>query len=201
MVVDHALRVARRARRVVERGSPPLVRRRLPRVRGVAAREQRLVVEVAQEFAARTRHVGDVDDADAARRPREGRLDDRRELRARQQHARLAVVQHERQRLGVEARVERVEHAARHRDAEVRLDHLGRVREHRRDGVPGADSGLRKRRREPPGPFVHLRPGEAAVAVDDRDPLRPDAGGPREEGHRRQRRVVAALRSRSRSNG
>ena len=66
--------------------------------------------------------------------------------------------------------------------------------EHRRDRVAGADAATaRAPTRAGASARSVSRPGVAAVAVDDRDALRPDVRGAREERQRRQRRVVGGV--------
>ena len=62
MVVDDALRVAGRARRVEQRERVPLVERPRPRERRVAFGEQRLLADAAEPLAARALRIVDVDD-------------------------------------------------------------------------------------------------------------------------------------------
>jgi hypothetical protein len=65
-MVDDALRVAGRARRVEQRERVPLVERPRPRERRVAFGEQRLVADAAEPLAARALRIVDVDDEDIA---------------------------------------------------------------------------------------------------------------------------------------
>ncbi|MCY1303024.1 hypothetical protein D9M70_527120 [compost metagenome] len=55
------------------------------------------------------------------------------------------MAQHEDQVGGIEPDIERIEHRARHRHAEMRLDHGRRVGQQRGHGVALADAGTRQR--------------------------------------------------------
>src|SRR5207245_11393003 len=101
-----------------------------------------------------------------------------------------AVPEHEGDRLGVEARVQRVEARTRHGNAEVALEHFRGVREHRRNRVAGTYPAARKRGGEAPATRIGLSPRGAARAVDDLELPRIDVGGALDESHRRQARVV-----------
>ncbi len=190
MVIDDALRIAGGAGRVVERDRIPLVGRGLPRVCSVAIGDECVVVGRAEPLAARALRIVDVDDERLRLRKRQRLLHRRREFGVRDQHLRLAVVEHEGDRLAVEARVERIEHAAGHRHAEVTFDHLRRVRQHGRDRIAAADPGTHQRRRELARTRVGVRPRVAALAMHDRKLPRPDLGRARDQRQRRQRRVV-----------
>ena len=81
---------------------------------------------------------------------------------------RVAVLEDVRDRRGVEARVHAAERRARHRDALLGLDHLGRVVEHALDDVAAAAALLAEGVAELRAAVVELRPRPRAVAVDDR---------------------------------
>ena len=83
VMVDHALRIAGGAGRVVERDRIPLVRRMLPRERRIAAGDERFVVDGAEALAARTQRIDDVDDERLRRQLLQRPLDRRREFRCR----------------------------------------------------------------------------------------------------------------------
>ena len=159
VVHDDALGPARRARRVVERERVPLVLGWRPRRRRVAALYQRLVA------------AGAAADDDQGRRV----LERRERLAARRlvalvgdEEPRVAVLEDVRDRRGVEARVHAAERRARHRDALLGLDHLGRVVEHALHDVAAAAALLAEGVAEPRAAVVELRPRPRAVAVDDR---------------------------------
>ena len=117
---------------------------RLPGEVGIAFGEECLVVD-ARRGARRARVFGivDIDDQRLRRlEQRQRRLDDGRKLAVGDQHLGLAVVQHEGDGLGIEAGVQRIEHGAGHRHAEMALEHRRRVGQHHRDGVALADAAL-----------------------------------------------------------
>ena len=99
-----------------------------------------------------------IDEA-ASLRERERALDGGRKLAVGDEDLRAAVLEHEGDRLGVQPRVERVQHRAGHRHAEMAFVHLRRVGEHDGDRVADADAALRERRGEPPAARVSLGPG------------------------------------------
>jgi len=67
---------------------------------------------------------------------------DRREFAVDNQRLGLSVIEHEGDRGRIEARVERVEHRAAHRDCVVTFEHRGRVGEHDRDRIAAHKSPL-----------------------------------------------------------
>ena len=169
VVVDDALRIAGGAGGVVQRDRVPLVGRRLPGELRVALGEERLVVDVAETLAAR-RTASSSTSMTSGRRATScasARSIVGENSRSVISTRASAVVEHERDRVGVEPRVERVQHRAGHRHAEVRLEHLRRVGEHHGDRVAHADAAPDERRGQPAAARVGLRPGVAARAVDD----------------------------------
>ena len=85
--------------------------------------------------------------------------------------------------------VDRDEHGARSRHAEVRLEQLVDVGGEERDAIAVRDPALLERDGEPPRPLARLGPGQAALAVDDGGPVGEGERSPLEEGDRRQRRM------------
>ena len=190
MMIDHALGIAGGAGRVVERDRVPFVGGVGPFEIGIAAGDEALVIDRSQARAAWRHRVVDVDHQRRLVEQSERGSDDRREFGVGDENLRLAVTQHEGDGLGVEPGVERVEHAAAHRHAEMRLDHLRRVRRHQRDRVAGAHSRLLQRRGEAARARVGLGPGVATRAVHHRKVLGIRVGRARDQRHRRQRRVI-----------
>jgi hypothetical protein len=193
VVVHDAFRVAGRAARVIERDGVPFVGGQLPGKRRIAAREEVLVVDAADALHGageqRVRHV----DGEQGRFPfaqRERLLHHASEFRVDDHGFRFTVVQHERDRLRIEARVERIEHGACHGDAEMRLDHRRRVRQHHGHRVALADAIARQGTGQALAARVHLAPGAAQVAVHDSEALRVDVGSALDERQRRQRREI-----------
>ena len=89
---------------------------------------------------------------------------------------------------GVEADVERVQHRAGHRHAEMRLEHRRHVGQHHRDRVADADAARGERAGEPAAARVGLAPGRRAPPWTTASALRIDLGRALEEAQRRQRR-------------
>ena len=194
VAVDHALRVAGGAGGVVERDRVPLVGRPPPREVRVAAREERLVLDLAEQVPARRVRVVDVDDEGAAIDLREGRADGRRELAVGDDRLRLAVLQDEGHGARVEAGVDGVDHRAQYRHREGRLPGGGDVGGHDGDGVAAADPARGEARGEPPAAGPGLGPRMAAVAVDDGRALGIDGRASLEEADGGERSVVRGVR-------
>ena len=197
MMIDDALGIAGGSRRIVQRDRVPFVVRRPPAKIGLAGSDERLVIAMAQPLRGvvrrGTERVDDVDDEWLDLHLRQGRANRGSELGIRDQDFRPAMDKHESNGVGVEARIERIEHATDHRDAEVHLDHLGRVREHGGDGIAGAHARSMQRRGKLEATLVGLAPGDPSRPVDDRHLFRPDGGGPLDERQRRQRRMVRRI--------
>jgi hypothetical protein len=194
MVVDHTLGIAGRAGRVVQSDGIPFVAGQPPRIGRIAAGQEILVVQVAQRLARRGGFVFDLDHQRTGLRQQCQRLFDHRgELPVRQQHARAAMLQHERDRLGIQARIQGVEHGAAHRHPEVRFEqgrHVGQDRGHR---VALAQSAGRQCAGQAPASFVGQGPVLALAAVDQRHPLRIYRSRPLDEAQRRQRDEVGRI--------
>src|SRR4051794_23732178 len=103
-----------------------------------------LVLGLTEARTAFISRIVDVDHERPAFYTLQGAAYDRTELAVRQQNFRLAVVEHERDCVRIEPRVERVENGACHRDTEVRLIHRRDIRQHRSDRVAAANSLLRQ---------------------------------------------------------
>ena len=100
--------------------------------------------------------------------------------------------QDEGDRGGVEARVERVEHGPRHRDAVVRLQHRWRVRAQDRHRVAPADAQAAQSTGQSAAAPVDLAPTKRLVAIDDAGSLGKDRSTPGQKVERRQRTMVGA---------
>ena len=122
-----------------------------------------------------------VDDQQLPLQALERGSDDGREGAVGDDRLRLAVLEDVGHGVGVETRVDRVEHRAEHRHAEMRLDHRRHVRQHRRDGVALPNGALRERGGEPPGALVEIRvrepPRRRARPRSGRDGSPPTAAG------------------------
>ncbi len=169
VVVDHALGVTGGARRVVEGDRIPLVGRVLPCEVRIAAGNEAFVIGRSQTLPAGPQRVDDVDHLRLGRQQRKRPTHGRGELGVGDEHLGLAMVQHERNRLCIESRVERVEHPARHRDAEMRFEHLRRIGGHHRHRIADADADMGESGCEPPASDVGFRPCVAPLAVHHRE--------------------------------
>ena len=78
----------------------------------------------------------------------------------------------------IQARIERTEDGARHRDAEVRLDNSGNIRCHAAHCVSGPNSTFGQRIGQRAASALQLLPGSAEGSVDDSGAVRVDGGGP-----------------------
>ena len=86
-------------------------------------------------------------------------LEDGAELGVADQHLGAGMVEHEGDRVGIEAGVDGMEHGARHGHAVMRLEHGRGVGEHHRDGVALADAAGGERRGELAGARVEVGVG------------------------------------------
>src|SRR3984957_2696051 len=93
-------------------------------------------------------------------------------------------------RFGIEADVQRVQHSACHRHAEVRFVHRRHIRCENGDSVARSDVMLRQGGREPAAAVVGLCPGAAPRAMDKGDPMRMDCRRLWQKTQRRQRRII-----------
>ena len=193
MVVEDALGIARGAGGVVERDRVPLVLGPGPVVVGVAAGQQRLVLDRADQIAAFLRRIVDIDDERRHLRLREGVCDRRRERAVGEQHLGAGMVEDEGERRSVEPIVESVEDGAAHGNAVVRLQHRRGVGRYNRHGVALGDAALGQRRGEAPAALVEFGIARAAVAVDPCRPLGKYRRGAAQERERGQRNVVRVV--------
>ena len=193
-MVDHALGVAGGTRGVVERNGVPFIGGRLPRKFRIAFGDEALVLRLADALArARVLGIVHVDHERFLLEGGESARDGTRELAVGDQDLGPAVPEHEGDRLGVEARVQRVDDRARHGNAEMTLEHFRGIREHRRDRVADAYAAVRKRRGETPATRIGLGPRGASRPVDDCEASGIDGGGALDESQRRQGRVVGRV--------
>ena len=192
-MVDDALRIAGRARSVIERDRLPLVLRRHFREGRVAGREKRLVIHLAEPFAAGSHRIDDVDDDGLLFELRQGLPDHRRKFGVGDQHLSLAVLEDEGDGPRVEADVERVQHRPGHRHSEMRLECLGDVGRHQRDRVAAPDPARRKRRRQPAAAFERLAPAVPPLPMYDREPVRIHRRAAHQKPDRGQRHVIGRV--------
>ena len=116
-----------------------------------------------------------------------------RKLAVRQQDLRLAMLQYERDRGGVEPHVDRVQHAAHHGDAEMGLDHRGHVRQHRRNRVAFLQAAALQRAGEASATLVGFAPAPPDLAVNDGRAIGVDGRRALDEGQRRKRLEIGRI--------
>ena len=119
--------------------------------------------------------------------------DHRREFGIGDQNLGLAVPQDEGDRLRIEANIERVQHRPGHRHPEMRLEGLGSVGRHHRDGVAPPDAARRQRRGQPAAAFERLAPAVPPLAMDDGEPVRIDRRAAQQKADRGQRHVIGRV--------
>ena len=191
VVRDHTLRVARRARGIVQGNRTELVLRQGPGEIGIAFLQERFVVH-SPRAACRPACRGSSMSITSGRRSssRSARLYDSAEFAVGDQYFCFAVRELESNRFGIEPDVQRVQHRAGHRHAEMRLVDRGNIGRHHGDGIARTHATLLQSRCEAAAAGVGLRPGAAPLAVDNGDPIGIGLGGLRQEAQRRERGVV-----------
>ena len=194
MVIDHALGIAGRARGVVQRDRIPLVRRRRIGAIRIALRQQRFVVEAADPVSRSVIfRVVDIDRQDLPPEFSQRLSDGVGEFPVDEYRLRLAMLEHEGDGRGIEADVQRVQHGARHRHAEMALQHFRRVGGHNGHGIALADAPPGNGVRQPVAAPARFAPGKAAPAMHDRRTVRENPGCALQKGKRRQRLVICRL--------
>ena len=191
VVIDDALGITRRPRRVVERDRLALVARRAPFEVGRSLGQERFVLDLAERAAgAVVERVVDVDDEELPTELLERRADDGGELAVGDERLRLAVAEDVGDRARIEPGVDGVEDRSGHGHAIVGVEHRRDVGEHDGHGVAGADATRGERRRQPPCPRVEVAVRDAPVPVDHGHAVGVNGGRARKKGHGCQRREV-----------
>ena len=194
VVRDHALGPPGGPGGVPERDRLPLVGGIEGIECGIALGQQLVVGQLAQALARHVEHrVRHVDHQRLAFALRERSLDHAGILGVGQQHLGFAVVQNVGDGIGLQAHVQRVDHGARHRDAEMGIDHRGHVRQHEGDRVAGCDAAPCQRRGEAAAARAQFGVIGAPGPVDHRRAVGEHVGGPLEEAERRERHVVRGV--------
>ena len=93
----------------------------------------------------------------------------------------------------IEAGIERIQHGARHRHAEMGVVHGGDVGRHHGDRVVLADPAPLQRARQATGADISVRPGDPPIAMLDRQPIGIDGGGAAEKAERAQRHEIGVV--------
>ena len=169
MVIDDALGPPGGAGGVVEREALPFVFGHDPLEIRIAGLEQRLVIRVIRMRVHARRVVGHLDDGGGGPlHQAERRRQHPEELRVAEHHARLAVIEDVGDGVGLEPRVDGVEHRPRRRHAEMRLALRGDVGQDRRHHIARRDPQPDQRRGEPRAAGVILAIGLAVPVIDHR---------------------------------
>ena len=186
-----ALGVARGARSVVDRNCVPLVLGHEPGEVRIAIRKEGLVV-LRIDLTGFTGKLGIVvlDQRGLNLREFERLLHQGHEFTIDDDDLRHGMIELECDDRGIEARVDRMQHAPAHRHAVMTFQHRGCVRQHRRNRVAAPDTHPGQRRRELTGSRVEVCVGPAERAVHDGDVIRKDMRRAFEKGQRRERLVV-----------
>ena len=191
MVIDHALRIAGGARRIVQRDRVPFVVRHLPDEIRIAAGEEILILDRAQSFAlAAVLGIVIIDHQRLHLGEPQRLLHHLGELAVDDQHLGLSMIELESDHRGVEPRIDGVEHRAAHRHAVMAFEHGGRIGEHRRDGVAARHAALVQGRRQPACPRVEVAVAPPQRAVHDRGTVGEDRGRALQKRQRGQRLEV-----------
>ena len=191
VVVDHALRMAGGARRVVEADGLPLIVRHAHAVRRRAGAGDVFVVG-ADRLRSRALGIRRPDHARplGRRDVREGRLDKFAVLGVGEHQPGAAVLQNVPDRCGIKAGVDRVQHGTRHRHGVVALEHCRRVGEQRGHGVARPDSLRLQPGRNAAAPRQEFRVRGGTAPMHPGEPLGKDIRASQQEPQRGERLVV-----------
>ncbi len=190
MMVDHALGIAGRSGSVVERNGIPLVAGHQPIEIRVAACQQCLVVHFPHVLTAFEVWIFHIHDQNGLIEHPERIGHHRGELPVRNEHLRPGVPENKSNRFRIQARVDGIQHGARHRYAEMRLEHLRDIGKHRRNRIAASHALPGKRRRETDTAFIDVSPASAQIAMNNRVVIGVQQRGPLQEAERRQLLVV-----------
>ncbi len=194
MMIDYALGIARRPRSVIESYRVPFVERRGADVSFVSLRDEVLIFDLAEPLAGPFVFgivVGDQQRAHFGDFQRRG--DDVRKFPVDDQGFRLAMVEHEADRRGVEPCVERVEHRAAHRHPVMAFEHRRRIGEHDGHRVAALEAAPGERRGELAAARVKITIIAPERAVDDRRMVGKNRRGALQQADRREGLVIRGI--------
>ena len=172
VVIHDAFRITGRARRVVESNRFPLIFGRHFREGGLASCEKCLVIHLPEKVAARSHRVGDIDHQRLSLKLIQCLFDDRGKFGVGNQYFGFTMLEDKRDRRGIEADIERIQHRSGHRYAEMRLKRLRDVGRHHRNGVAASDPARPQGCREPAAAFEGFAPAVAPLSIGDGEPVR-----------------------------
>ena len=146
MVGDHALGSSRGARGVIQRDGLGLVVGQCPLEDRIAARDERFVFDLAQALTGSgVERIVNVDDEDLLFQFRERRADDTGIHAIGDENLGAAMLEDVGDRLGVQARVDRIQHRTEHWHTKMCVEHRRHVRQHHRHHIALAHATLGKR--------------------------------------------------------
>ena len=183
VVINDALGIARRPRGVVQRDGVPFVMGHQPVEGGIALGQKLVISQPPDPLAAGKAGIDDVHDQQVGRMgDADGAFHDLRELGIDDQDLGLAMLEDEGDPLGIQPRVDRVQHRARHGHAEMRFEHLGDVGGDDRHRVAAPDAARGQCAGKAAGAVIGLGPGPADAVVGNGRVIRVDRGRPLDEG-------------------
>ena len=187
---DDTLRVACRARSVVQGDWAKLVFRQGPVEIRIAFPQERFVIHFPQQRAAFVQRVVDVDYQWLAFQHDQRAFDHGAEFTVGDQHFCFPMRELESDGFGIKPDIQRVQHSACHRHTEMRLVDRGNIGGHDGDRIARADTTLRQGRGKASASSISICPGAAPGAMNNSDPIGINRRGLRQEAQRRQRRVI-----------
>ena len=191
MVVDHAFGAPGGTGGVVQRDRVGLAARQRPCERRVAVGNESLVLHCSEPpTRPGIERVVDVDHVDLALELRQRRPHHASVHAVSDHHLGRAVLEDIGDRVGIEPRVDRIEHGAEDRHAVVRIKHRRDIRQHHSDDVAALYAEPGQRRSQPARALVVLRISDPQAAVDHGHPIRVDLRRARQERDRGQWRMV-----------
>ena len=190
MAWHHALGIAGRSRRVVQRDRLPLVNRPDALERRVAAGQQGLVVDHADGCRVGTHGIVDVDQQRGVLETLDGSSSQCCELAVHEEDLGFSMAQDEGHAFGVKPTVDGIEHRACKRHSEMRFQHGRSIGRNDRDGVAPLHATPSQSGGHPIATVARLRPRLAQPAMDDRNAIGVDIGTAIKKSERSQRYMV-----------
>ena len=178
MVIHHPLRIARCARRIIQRDRIPFVAGIGEFEIGITSVQKSRVVLLAQSLCAAVEHrINHIDHRRRLLDQRQRFFDGGGVFRIAKQHLRFAVIEHEGDGFRVEPRVQGVEHGADHRRSKMQVDQRRNIRQHCRYRISFTNADFSQSRGQLAATHVLFFPGIAFCAVNNRGSIRIDVRG------------------------